>query len=483
MYKIPVYVKIIAILLVLFIIGSVIPPQEVKADAPTAYTFTTFNTTTITAGGAAYSKSLDISAVPADDFLFFTVVADYKHGTPNSAWSSFMNLKLTDGASTTFISNRSASQGALTSESDTTLYWSGILEREYTGGGSLTVQFTDLDTTVGGPYTSSLENVVVTIYPSPTTSTTFTSFNTTTITSGGAAYTQSLDVSHVPPDGYLFFTVVADWVHGTPSSAWSMTMNIQLTNGATTVYCPQSTARQGALDSETDTTLYWSGILDREYTGGGNLTVRFIDTDTTSGGPYTSSLQNVTVSIYPSPTPPKTFDTFTTLEITGGGAASSNVLDVSGLAADDYLYFTVVGDFKGGSNPAWSSTIMMALNNGAGITYFSQSASQGALASVADTTLYWSGVFQRKYTGGGNLTIQFWDTYNDASGPYTSHLENVTVKIYRGAGTGVTAVHLTDLNASTVKDYMPFILVGLVVSVGLIPSIKRRLTRRLASDR
>lgn len=476
MYKFPAYVKIIAILLVLFIMGSVIPPQEVKADAPTAYTFTTFNTTTITSNGVApFSLALNTTGMPANDYLFFTVVADYKTG--GSAWSSFMTLNFTDGASTTYYQKNGASQGALTSASNATLYWSGILEREYTGGGNLTIQFTDGDTS--GAYTSSLENVVVTIYPAPTTSTTFASFGTGTITSGdGVGFTKSLDFSSLPY-GYLFFTIVADWSPVASSDAWSQSMKMGFYDGST-VFFPQYSARQGAANNNTATTLYWSGIFQREYTGGGNLTIKFIDNDP---GSYTSQLTNVTVSIYPSPTLPKTFTTFTTDTITDGGAYTHS-LDVTGLAADDYLFFTVVADFKGISNPPSSNNVNLTLTNGSGVTFFGpQAASQGSASSAADTTLYWSGYFQRKYTGGGNLTIQF-SVIEYPSETVTCRLENVKVTIYRGAGTGVTAVQLNDLKASTVKGYLPFILVGLVVSVGLIPTIKRRLlSRRLDTDR
>jgi hypothetical protein len=443
----PVFSILPKIVMAVILIMGCMPVLVAQADAPTAYTFSAFNTTTFFNEGAPATKSLEVSGVPAADYLFFTVVGDFKHGTPNSEWSNYVYLEITNGASIIFYPQSKASQGALQSDTDTTLYWSGVLFREYTGGGNLSINFYDTDTETGGPYTCTMENVVVKIYPSPITSTTFASFNTGTMTSGGAAVSQSLDVSHVPPDGYLFYTVSADWVHGSPNSAWSNSMKLQINNGASTVYYSQNPARSGALESDADTTLYWSGPFDREYTGGGNLTIKFIDTDTSSGGPFTSSLQNVTVSIYPSPTIPKTFTSFNTPDITGGGAGYTQALDISGLAADDYLFYTVVADYKDGVKPAWSSTMEMQFNDGASIFYCGKIATQGTIQAAGDTTLYWSGVFDRKYTGGGNLSIKFQDPSTDENGPYNSHLENVRVSIFRGAGTGVTAVDLTSLAA------------------------------------
>ncbi len=375
------------------------------------------------------------------------MVGDFKHGTPDSEWSFYVYLEITNGATVIYYPKSVASQGAVQNATDTTLYWTGILAREYVGGGNLTINFYDTYSGGGATYTSSMENVVVKIYPSPITSTTFASFNTGTIASGGPGITHSLDVSHVPPDPYLFYTVSGDWVHGSPDSEWSSYIDMQINNGASTIYYPQGGAQVGASNSITDTTLYWAGIFDREYTGGGNLTIKFIDRYTGGGTTYTSSLNNVSVSIYPSPTVPKRFDTFTTPDITRGSAGYTKTLDVSGLAGDDYLFYTVVADFKTGVEPANSNGYTMTLNNGASIIYDAAEPLQGALSTSADTTLYWSGVMERKYVGGGNLSINFQDASTDGAGTLNSHLENVRVSIFRGAGTGVTAVELTGLAA------------------------------------
>ncbi len=462
MNKFPAALKLLALILVLVIITSLCPPMEARADAPTAYTFPTIANTgaIVSNGGTSFSQALDVSGIPASKYLFYTVSANYTGGA--GAWSSMINMKFTNGSSTTYIRNTNSNYGSDNSSASTTLYWIGVLEREYTGGTNLTVYFTDVDTS--GTYTSSLANVVITIYPSPTTSTTFASFNTDTITSPGSGtgtpYNKSLDVSHVPGCSYLFITVVADWTN-VSSDAHSSTMTMGLNNGGSTVYYSQINARQGGLDTTANTTLYWTGMFQREYTGGSPLNITFNDPAT--AGVYSSSLQNVIVSIYPSPTPPKVFDTFTTSAIAGDGTHYVHSLDVSGMAADNYLFFTMVANYKKLTGDPWSADILMSLNNGSGITYNSQAALQGHLSSAADTTIYWAGSFPRAYTGGNPLQIEFWDGYGGAS--FTSRLENVVITLYRGAGTGATAIHLTNLTAS--NENSPFmqawqLLVGLL---------------------
>lgn len=451
MHKDSILYKALALLLISLILINLYPTVAVKADAPTAYTFSTIASTgaIVSNGGTSFSQALDVSAIPANQYVFYTVVADYS--TSDDAWSSMMNLRFSDGGSTIYIKNINASQGSNNNNTNTTLYWTGVFERQYTGGDNLTIHFTDLDTS--GTYTSYLSNVVITLYPSPTTSTTFSSFNTGTISSPGSGsntpYNKSLDVSHVPDCGYLFYTVIADWTAISPD-AHSAQMTMGLNNGGSIVYYPPITARQGGSESSANTTLYWTGMFQREYTGGSPLNITFNDPSTADV--YSSSLQNVSVSIYPSPTPPKVFDTFTTTPITGDGTHFIKSLDVTGMAADEYLFLTITANYKMLSGEPYSSDIQMSLNNGAGITYYSQGASQGQLSEVTDTTLYWTGLLSRKYTGGGALQIDFWDSYGGVT--YTSQLENVVITIYRAAGTGATAIQLTGLKAS--NENIPF---------------------------
>src|SRR6185437_9198335 len=130
----------------------------------------------------------------------------------------------------------------------------------------------------------------------------FPSFNTGTITGGGAAVTKALDVSGLPPTEYLMVSVTADYAPGTaPHDGYSSTMKMEINNGGATVYWPLSTATLGVLPAGGSTTLTWTGVLPKSYIGGGNLSVKFSDAFTDANGPYTSALNNVVVNISPAP--------------------------------------------------------------------------------------------------------------------------------------------------------------------------------------
>ncbi|MDO9042316.1 MAG: choice-of-anchor D domain-containing protein [Desulfocapsaceae bacterium] len=356
---------------------------------------------------------------------------------PNDAYSSSMQMELNNGGATVFKANSSADMGALGNSSSTTLRWTGVMPRTYTGGGNLTIKFVDtFSDTSGNTYTSSLNNVVVTIYPAPLPIKTFSTFNTGTITGGGTAFTKSLDVTGLPASEYLLYSVTADFVSGSaPNDAYSNSMQMELNNGGATVFKPASSADTGASStSSASTTLLWTGVMPRTYTGGANLTIKFADIfSDTSGNTYTSSLNNVVVTIYPAPLPIKTFSTFNTGTITGGEAAYTKSLDVSGLPTSEHLMYSVTADYVPGVSPhdGWSSTLQMELNNG-GATVFKPAspANIGVLPGAGATALRWTGVMPHTYTGGANLTIKFADVFTDASGPYTSSLNNVVVTIY-----------------------------------------------------
>jgi hypothetical protein len=81
------------------------------------------------------------------------------------------------------------------------------------------------------------------------------------------------------------------------------------------------------------------------------------------------------------------------------------------------------------------------------------------------------------YPGGGNLTIEFLDTYTDPGGPYTSSLENVTVTIFRGSGTGVTAIHLEKLTATNQTRSHPVIFMGFLGLSGLLILLSKWIRR------
>ena len=413
------------------------------AMAGNSRTFAAFNTGTITGGGAAFTRSLDVSGLPASEYLMCTVTADYVPGAaPHDAYSSTMLMELNNGGSTVYSPASAATMGVLKAGGGTTLRWLLVLPRNYTGGGNLTIKFVDPYTDTAGPFTSSLNNVAVSIYPAPVPARSFAPFSTGTITGGGTAFTRSLDVSGLPASEYLMCTVTADYVPGAaPHNAYSSTMLMELNNGGSTVYSPASAATMGVLQAGGGTTLRWLLVLPRTYTGGGNLTIKFVDSFTDTAGPFTSSLNNVAVSIYPAPLPARNFATFNTGTITGGGTAFTRSLDVSGLPPAEYLLCTATADYLPGAAPhnAYSSTMLMELNNGGSTVYFPASAATtGVLKAGGSTTLRWLLVLPRTYTGGGNLTIKFVDPFTDPSGPYTSSLNNVTVSIYPAEAVALT---------------------------------------------
>ncbi len=438
-------------------------PQTVLAA--NSRTFATFNTGTITGGGVAFTRSLDVSGLPASEYLMYSVSADYVPGTaPNDAYSSTMQMELNNGGGTVFKEATTANIGVLPAGGSTALRWTGIMTRTYGGGGPLTIRFADPFTDASGPYTSSLSNVVVTIYPAPLPIKSFATFNTGTITGGGAAFSRSLDVSGLPNAEYLMYSVSADYVPGTaPNDGYSNTMQMELNNGGATVFKEATTANIGVLPAGGSTALRWTGIMTRTYGGGGPLTIRFADPFTDANGPYTSSLNNVVVTIYPAPLPIKSFATFNTGTITGGGAAFIRSLDVSGLPNAEYLMYSVSADYVPGTAPndGYSSTMQMELNNG-GATVFKEAttANIGVLPAGGSTALRWTGIMTRTYGGGGTLTIRFADPFTDASGPYTSSLNNVVVTIYPAesvsstisgnAGVAGATLSYTDGTAKTV---------------------------------
>lgn len=232
---------------------------------------------------------------------------------------------------------------------------------------------------------------------------TFATFNTTTITGGSTAFSSSLDGSALS-SGYLFFIVTGEFVGGA-SPAYSNTIEMSISDGATVDFKSYSTASSGALNSSSNTTLLWSGVFNKVYQGGDNLSINIKDTYDDGSGSFTSQLNNVTVTIYVAPTPIKTFPTFATTTLTGGGSAYVKSLDVTGLTLD-YLFYVVQADFVAGVNSAYSSTINMELNNAASIVYKSSgTATAGKLESASNTTLFWTGVMKQTYPGGDDLSV------------------------------------------------------------------------------
>jgi len=432
------------------------------------HSFTTFSSGTITGGAAAVSQSMNVSGL-SGTYLFYVVTGDFVGGA-DPAWSNTIQMGITGGAGVEYKSLGYANAGAAASSANTTLKWTGVLFQPYSGGNTLNVQFADSYDDASGTYTSTLNNVSVTIYVSPTPENSFSSFSSGTITGGAAAVSHSMNVSGLSGT-CLFYVLTGDFVGGA-DPAWSNTIQMGITGGAGVEYKSLGYANAGAAASDANTTLKWTGVLFQPYSGGNTLKIEFADSYDDASGTYTSTLNNVSFSIYSEPAPEHTFASYSSGTITGGAAAVSQSQNVSGLTGN-YLFYVVTGDFVGGADPAWSNTIQMGITGGAGVEYKSLGyANAGAAANSDNTTLKWTGVLFHAYTGGNALNINFADSYDDASGTYTSTLNNVSVTLYsetsalvlsaaitssthiacNGAGTGSLTVTATDGTAN--YDYL-----------------------------
>jgi VCBS repeat-containing protein len=362
----------------------------------------------------------------------YSVTADFTAGaSPNDAFSSEIQMELNDGGATVFTAAQPAKTGGAGNSNNTTLRWTGVMSRAYTGGGNLTVKFFDSITT-STTLKATLSNVVVVIYPAPLPTKTFATLNTGEFSGGSASpYLKSLDVSGLPPSDYLLYSVTANFDAGAaPYNAFSNEIYMELNDGGTTVFTVASSANAGSAANSTSTTLRWTGVMSHAYTGGGNLTIKLFDNTSST---LKATLSNVVATIYPATIPAKTFTSFGTTAITSGEAPYTKTLDVAGLPTSVYLLYSVTADFTAAASPhdAYSNEINLELSDG-GTTVFKAAslADTGAASSSANTTLRWNGVLSRSYAGGGNLTIKFTDSFTGGSGLYTSTLNNVVVTIY-----------------------------------------------------
>ena len=139
-----------------------------RAGAVSSYTFPPFNVGTLTGGGAAFTQSLNVSGLPAGEYLFVRVTADYRSAAqPNDAYPNTMNMELSDGSTNVFWPSSPATVGAVSKDYTNSLVWCGLFPRSsYQGGTNLTIQFQDTYNDTNGPYYSTISNVVVTLYPS-----------------------------------------------------------------------------------------------------------------------------------------------------------------------------------------------------------------------------------------------------------------------------------------------------------------------------
>ena len=336
-----------------------------------------FNVGTLTGGGAAFTKSLDVSGLTNAEYLFVRVTANYASAAaPHDAYASTLNLELYDGGSTVYWPSNTATFGAMAQDSTNTLIWSGLLPaNSYPGGTTWWSNSWYPYTDASGPYYSTVSNVVVTIYPAPTPKNTFAAFNVGTLTGGGAAFNQSLNVSGLPNDEYLFARVTATHTSGTPPhDGWSSTLDLELYDGELmNFYWPSNTAPFGAMSQDGTSRLIWPGLLPvNSYQGGSNLTVKLVDPYTDASGPYYSAVSNVVVTIYPATTPRKTFAAFNVGTLTGGGAAFTKSLDVSGLTNVEYLFVRVTANYTSAAAPhdAYASTLNLELYDGGSTVYW-----------------------------------------------------------------------------------------------------------------
>jgi hypothetical protein len=411
------------------------------------HTFASFDAGTLTSGTAGVSVPLPTTGVTGD-YLIYEISADFV-GTGNVAWSSTIEMELNNGGGLIFKDVDKATSGSLDSGNATTLLWTGVLKKSYVGGDDLTIRFFDSFHDGSGPYTSSITNVVISISKAETHA--FPSFDAGILTSGTPGVSVPLTTTGVTGD-YLIYQISADFV-GTGNVAWSSTIEIEINNGGSEIFKDLAKATSGSLDSGNATTMYWTGVLNKKYVGGNDLTIRFSDSFHDASGPYTSNITNVVVSI--AKANPHDFSSFDAGTLTSGTPGVSIPLTTTGVTGD-YLIYQISADFVGTGNVAWSSTMEMELNNGGSLIFKPlDKANIGSLDSGNATTLHWTGVLNKTYTGGDNLTIRFADSFHDASGPYTSSITNVNLAI-ANFNSSTLNVERLDSNTNFLVSPVPF---------------------------
>ncbi|KAA5827683.1 T9SS type A sorting domain-containing protein [Algibacter amylolyticus] len=258
---------------------------------------------------------------------------------------------------------------------------------------------------------------------------TFTSFNVGTVTSGTTGTSVALPTAGVTGN-YLIYEISADFAGtGSGTTAWSEEIQMELNDGGTVIFSEVSKSTSGFMSNDSPTTLYWTGILNKAYVGGDNLTIRFFSSFNDALGPYTSNITNVNVNI--TEANPYAIASFDVGTVTSGTAGTSVPVTTTGITGN-YLIYQISADFAGTGTgtTAWSEEIQMELNDG-GTVIFSEVAksTSGSMGNDSPTTLFWTGILNKEYVGGDNLTIRFFSSFNDALGPYTSNISNVNINI------------------------------------------------------
>lgn len=416
-------------IMLLWIAFFIFPISSALAQS---HDFPSFNPGTLSSNTSGITTSLDGSAL-TENYLVYYITVDFM-GTGNPAWSNSIQAELNDGGSTIYKELGFASSGAADSPNATTLIWIGIMNREYAGGGNLNVRFFDDYHDASGPYTCSLTNANITLYESKGKHN-FATYSPGTLSSATSGITNAMNTVALSSN-YLFFTLETDFV-GTGNPAWSNSIEAELNDGGSVVYKELGAADFGAMENPNATTLIWTGIMNAEYAGGGNLNVRFFDDYDDASGPYTCSLTNTKLTIYAISTP-QIFPVYSPGTITSNTPGVSTAMDVSSVPAGNYLTYTITADFIGIGNSAWSNSIEVEVSDGSGLIYSpSSTAKVGSLENPNATTLTWTGLFNREYSGGSPVTVRFSDNYHDGSGPYTSSISNVNFTLYRDVGISV----------------------------------------------
>ena len=424
-YNYPIKTKLIAICFSLFLMNF--SNSSLLAQS---HTFPVFSPGIINSGNSGVTTAMNTSSLTAE-YLIYTIEADFVGvGGAQVAWSITMNAEITDGAGTILKAISHADIGAQGNENATTLKWTGILSEKHIGSNNLSIRFFDDYNDASGPYTSDITNVSFTIHEGNSQHL-FPIFSAGEVNSGNTGTTVALPTAGLTGN-YLVYVVTADFI-GTNGAqgAWSSTIELEINNGAGTVLKPDARAGTGARDDTGAATLTWSGLLEKEHIGSDALSVKFRDDFHDASGPYTSDITNVRVEIYEA-TNPTDLPIINPGALNSGNSGITTTLNTSGVSGDHLLY-VISADFvgTGGAQEAWSSTIQMELNNG-GLIYESlASAALGSQDNGSATTLRWAGVMNQELAGGGAFSIRFFDSFNDASGPYTSNISNVNVRLYR----------------------------------------------------
>ncbi len=129
-------------------------------------TFASFNVGTLASSGPGFTNSLNITNLPASEYLYVRVTADYQSGPTNLSGPSTMEMELSDGGTNIFWPASAPTVGAVNEPYTNVIAWAGIFpQTSYQGGTNLVIQFMDTNTYEFNSLYSTMSNVVVTLYP------------------------------------------------------------------------------------------------------------------------------------------------------------------------------------------------------------------------------------------------------------------------------------------------------------------------------